>query len=617
MLQNAAAMSATCSYASVFAPKENELHVVHGTKYVPYIDDDARLEHIDFVELAVEAIERMLDTNSIDTYVKQHGNAASIRIDVDGQGQKTRTASSDSCPDVVFDHVDLVHVIGEAKATLKDLQSAHAAIQLRNYVRKLATIDDESKLRYLILSVPYQFAGTAKKIADNSLSKVMRDLNDDEVTAVPEVRIVTEIDGKDIDTPDGWDVTLDAYAQPHSSVVSSGGKVYPVTGALMDINDLAFDDRNIRLLGIDGISLNTCDIKERLLDDANIEFKNVDKARARRSDIIGSRCIKSALDVLHDASGAYVVIDGNSRLAFCRDITERAASADSYRKVPVRIYDAANGIDADDINYIKNDRQHSTVLPHDTIRDAYTIYAKIDELLAKKSASIDNAVRMMVKYYKGIYSDNIVRQSYETIKMLKENGVTNDAVIRNLYYAACLLSPASLPQSSFNRAMASRGVSRESVLEHLVELANRLDDDQVKGSFLTKQYFEPVARAIKPVKKSQPVVDVIAKLVAGAYDDEPSRFVSDIDTAKNDARKTKDVIEKKLTSIESAIKSLNGYLAELDVEMVSTYGFSKNGIIDIADRLNQADETLRELGDHVSRVSCRVVRAKSVKKAVA
>ena len=296
---------------------------------------------------------------------------------------------------------------------------------------------------------------------------------------------------------------------------------------------------------------------------------------------------------------------------------ERAASAASYRKVPVRIYDAANGIDADDINYIKNDRQHSTVLPHDTIRDAYTIYAKISELLAKKTYGIDDAVRMLVKYYKGVYADSIVHQSYETIKMLKENGVTSDDVIRKIYYEACLLSPASLPQSSFNRTMASRGVSRESVLEHLVELANRLDDDQVKGSFLTKQYFEPVARAIKPIKKSQPVVDVIAKWVAGAYDDDPSRFISDIDAAKSDARREKDVIEKKLASIESAIKSLNGYLAELDVDMVAAYGFSKNGIIDIADRLNQADETLRELGDHVSRVSCRVVRAKSGKKAVA
>lgn len=576
------------------------LKVQHGTQYIPNLSADGEaLEHDDYIALGVEALERLLGTASIDTWCAQHDDA---RLVIDSNNQATKLQGHANCPDAIYDDGNTLAMI-EAKAKESDLSSQHTRDQICDYIVYLAESERENG-KHLIVSVPYQYDAIARSVVDKARKDAANVLlqrgvlRKDEIgntLAEISVNITTEIDGKKIPVPDGWENVI--ALSTSDDVVCSNGRTYPVQIATVSIADLVYDNRNNRIVDTAGREWRQDDIQARLLDDANVEIKNRLKAFARRADIIGARCIKEQLDVLRTSDGLLVVIDGNSRLAFCRDITARSASAPGYDKVRVKIYDVADGVSASDINYIKNDKQHLTVLPHETVQDARVIYRKVDALIADEKCPKEEAVRRVVAWMKGVYGERIVEMSYNTIKMLIVYGI-DDKTIDKIYYAASFI--ADLSPSCFSKSMRGKGITRENVVKRLTKIAAGMEKNEIKGTYLSRSVFDKtIGTAIKPIRKSDAVIELLSAWCKGAYDD-PDEFVTALKEAKESAKSIKDALYDYADVSAAKLDKLANLISQLEVSELPDDGI---GYKEIAKLRHQMDDMMIR----VSRVSATLL----------
>lgn len=535
------------------------IHVKDGTEYVPYQVGDEVLNHTDYLKLGEQEFLRSIGAKSVPDAETRLD--ATITEDIDGNGM-TRFHDCASDPDVVCTTPTRICLV-EAKPTVNEMRSLRAVEQVKNYLYTLAT-DDSGRDVTLVISTPYHAVGEANR----TVARAKNALENGEMSSTGEayselmrglsrvnVRIVSEITGKDIPAPEDFAIRQRVFGgKGLVNVPVIGGKTYEVPQRLVNIDSLRFDCENNRLIGSEGTPLSQDECYRRLLDDADIEHKNVEKAYQRRREMLSALTVKNALDVFVDDDGndtCPIVVDGNSRLAQARYITQEANSAPGYEYVLVNEYRKDKGFDYDLIAFAKNEKQHETKVDHDTVQDAFLIY---------RLWRADNSVSDIRRFFTGYYSDRIIEMSAQTILLLKENGI-KDSDIRLLYFAANSLTRAAkfdpvrmIPKGMRDAHELDMSLIIRRLLKEAEYVRNSKDGD-VSDTYLASPCFKnSVIAALRMKNKPADVKKALKDWCLGTGMEDPAQFEELVKDAK--AQRTKTPREILLDNIEDATNLL-------------------------------------------------------------
>lgn len=627
------------------AAKERSTYVAHES------DDAKRLSHDDYIRFAEELTARIVGANGPDT-LADHAKRGDgeYATDYDGLGGTARLSEAvPSNPDLVY-RTRSHFVVSEAKSTLGECTRKGFVSQVYDLLR-LAFASD-ARRRYVILSVPFSALGEAKHAAvramrqlhraqelgaeqDAILAKLLESRNEGaidgncSVCGVGSVALsfdplklgdgevcvtyCSEIDGKAVPDPYGHiqadeDSRFEDTGYRSNSYEDLGDTRYPIMRTTLSIHDdhLLFDTLNNRLLGSDRTELGQGVCYERLLADGDVDSRNRSDAHQRRRDILNGLSIHQPVDVFMDARGSLHVIDGNSRLAEARYIASHAAegSALGFLRVKANIFSAETGITREQIDTIKNSRQHEVKVAHDKIQDAFVIYDKVTN-------SHWDVARVRA-YFGGIYSDAIIDGSVETIKRLKAIPDLDDDAIKDLYDPMWYLSNAGL------KKMGAKGyaVSNEdwrNIARRLMEERGRIDSGTVElsKSYLSGSRFAVTVPVImKATRKSDARKSLVDRWIKGDESlSSPDAFVLEL-KAISKQRSVREQQMEYLKRIERDVDTVTAFLSTIvyedDDSIKEAVGLSQrdmramnSAITELMTKTNILRALNKQLGTHV------------------
>lgn len=613
-----------CMATRVFPTDEFE-----ATKGIP--------DHTQCISFAETALLKLLKTNSIDTYLMQHPDtiyATDCKNSINTPMTLGEGTESNSRPDLYFESEDMI-VIGEAKATEGDARAKHTIEQMNNYVKFLVKATQAHKI--MLVSAPYVYVSIIEnsflvalnqqlknreynqqelQILENSIRRFHGEKTDEEKTIC--CVTATEIENAFIKPPEHWrdnveasnrfasltEAGSDPYAAKMYSYVKSIDKTIPYYIGYMSTSDLVFDDMNNRLLGSESISLEQNECQAKLLHEGGVEWNRRRDAVQRRRELINLRMIETAFEVWEttgvNGGSVFVVVDGNSRLAHCRYIMKHAASAESYSIVPVRVYREIDGVDIDDINARKAQVQNSTVLKHGLFHDALGIYRSINN----EGLSLDEVQEL----FNGQYSHELVRDSMETIKLMKKSlpSSVSDEDMERMYQSVYAVV-SRVPDQSPNAKSPKSFLDKKKIVRRLyLELGN----DNDRETFLNRKTFEKtIVSVMRRKTRPQAAVALLEDWLENKEDcNTPEKFSAKLEIIDAANRKSSnhrenlikscDRIEKQLYKVARTLE----LLAESDKEELKNMGYSYTSleeIVNIKNRLNQAASEVAFYGTRV------------------
>lgn len=562
--------------------------------YVAHESDDAkRLSHDDYIGFAEEATARIVgaNPNTLSNHAKSHDGT--YATDYDGNGSTAAMSESvPSNPDLVYSTSDYF-VGAEAKSSLSECMKKGFVSQIYDLIR-LALASD-ARRRHVILSVPFSGLGEAKR----SVTKAMRQLiatgevGDDGKRILSEllkgrhvchvsgagsialsfdptllgdgelcISYCSEVDGKELPSPDGFGAdasaqSFEATGYESNSYEDLGGRRYPVMQTTVSVHDdrLQFDSLNNRLIGSDRTPLTQAECYERLLSDGDVDSRNRDAAHQRRRDIVGGLSIHQPVDLFLDRNGNLTIVDGNSRVAEARYLVSHAAdgSATGFLRLKAKVFSYETGITREEIDAIKNSRQHEKKVDYDKIQDAFVIYDK-------RTHHQWDTDRIR-SYFGGLYSDRIIDGSVETIRRLKEAGY-DDEHIKALYDPMWFLSNAGLGKMGA-RGYAVSNDDWQSIAKRLVIEKGRVDGGSVEvtKSYLSGSRFSVTVPAImKATRKSDARKDILRRWLE---DDESLSSPDEFIEALRQTTKKRSVREQKMEQIRRAEKEFDSLISFL------------------------------------------------------
>lgn len=348
---------------------------------------DGGLNHDYFVGAIEHLITNELPdvSDDLEAYAEGHGNLIAMYKDMRVPGIE------DHRPDIMVEKFGEACFIGEAKGSKDDLcDRNHTNPQMDSYISYLYNQHEEMKhskpsMRFaIIMGVPFCLSSEARRVFRSSVMRLSQADPEGFGMSNPEewleILIATELDGKDIPDPSRGFDDGDPLTENFPSRYTFDHKTYRCSLGYMDINSLTLDPHNVRFKD-DREDPDQKECMRRLLTEGDVTSDKLNMALERKRTIIDDGNIHEPLDVfIHDVNGVTqnLVVEGNSRLANCKDIVERANSAPSYRIVPVRKFFEHDGITEEMMDDIKEHEQNKVVLPHDNARIAIDIADMLD-----------------------------------------------------------------------------------------------------------------------------------------------------------------------------------------------------------------------------------------------
>lgn len=614
------------------------------TAYVAHESDDAKsLSHDDYLGFLEEATARIVGANP-DT-IANHATRNDGQYATDYQGFGGTSALSETVthnPDLVYD-TSAFFVVGEAKSTLSECTKKSFVSQIYDYV-KLACESDAER-RYVVLSVPFCGLGETKLAVAKALRQLVaaQELDDESTHALSEIlasqgasaakgygsmslsydpanlgkgevciAYCSEIDGKSVPAPDGEEgdcgmPRFEDVGYESNSYEDLGSTRYPVMRTTVSIHDdrLRFDPLNNRLLGSERRPLTQEECYERLLSDGDIDSKNRSDAHQRRRDIINGLSIHQPVDLFLDDEGNLSVVDGNSRLSEALYVSEHAAegTACGFARLKANVFSHESGITREQIDAIKNARQHEVKVDHDKIQDAFVIYDKFvhDHWDTERIRS----------YFGGLYSDRVIDGSIETIRRLKEEGL-DDEHVKALYDSMWWLSNAGLGKTGAKASAVSnkdwKRISRRLVVEKGLVDSGAVDE---RKSYLSgSQFSKTVPIVMKATRKSDARKALLDRWIDGNEDlSSPEDFAAELKVTSK-RRSVREQQMEYLKRIERDIDAVNAFLStvvyENDEDIKAVSGLSPRDmramhstISEVMKKANMLRAMNRALGEHV------------------
>lgn len=313
------------------------------------------------------------------------------------------------------------------KPTFAELTNSRTVSQIQALLAELSKQTSDGLEGQFAIATWFALDAIARKVIERAISGIEGDTNLDSITT----RTVTEIDHCYIEAPEGYDVGKGSDLRDDREVV--GNKTRDVRRGFVPIEKLHYDPENIRILGIDEVSLTEEECERRLLNDGD---KTSDWSAVNRRYQMLRGYITTPLVCNQLTNGEYRVIDGNSRLALARDIRRRTdGQAVGYGYLPVIVFPGS--VTAEELNSHKNEIQHAVKLEHGVVRDAFEAYRQVSAMTPKgqrPSARILECVAQKLRTTK-----DKVERAYAAVDTLHNRyGLPSDMVKRLYTVAFCL-----------------------------------------------------------------------------------------------------------------------------------------------------------------------------------
>lgn len=518
------------------------------TLYHPFAE--GRLSHAYFVGSIEHAILGMLPDVSGDLteYASNHGSLMALYRDHEVPGIEGCRA------DVMVEMYDKDCIVGEAKASREDLcNRSHTNTQIQSYMSYLyKRHEDNPDIRCtLIIGVPFHLSSEARRIFNDNLRRLTRSDPDGFGASSPRswlgFKVSTEIDGKDIPPLEGTLSEEELLGERSYGQYPLNGKCYKCVHGYMKIDALTLDPGNVRF-DEHGREPTPDECLKKLLDEDDVKSNGMNTAIDRKRSFIDDRTINEELEVfVKESNGSRInlVVDGNSRLANCRDIVSRAHSAPGYEVVPVRMFSESSGITEEMIKDIKEHEQHKTILPHDKARIAINILEMLEA-----GGSYDDVRR---RYIDLRSKDDGTIQSYaDAVKALLKAGCDPEymTMAYNPVWAIIVAERASCGTCRF------KGFDMERIVERLVK------ETEDGGGFGDR--YSNLSHAIATRRKTIKQQGQIRRWIEGEYDNDDEFGRDWKENGRRDhtikpenLRKTLERMSKEAEGVRQCIKSLD------------------------------------------------------------
>lgn len=481
------------------------LHVKSGTAYQSYSftasGEEETLNECDFNQLMIDYIVSNVDRDPSKNHYQQ---AQDTPLMPDGlSGGRNRQ------PDVYYENATTgVLAIGETKTNRDDLFAknlgcsglTHLQCQLIAYNAYMNSPDYANyNDKIIILAVPFELSSFAMKAVEDVSNKYNLNFIIDGNANNNGIRfkIITEITGKDIPVPSGFEEEDEAVLM--KGVDNANNRMLAYDKRRVDIKKLHYDKDNTRFKSCvkTGHVLTDDDCYRLLITERTMAPKDSTQAIIRKNRFLVDGSITEELTGYIDDNGEIVVVDGNSRLANANYIVDNANSAPAYRKVIINVYD---GNDRMALEWIKNNKQNPPVLQHGSYQIGLTIIDYIDN----KHLSADYIRRNIMSQYRNV---TLVEDIANTTRLLNNLNNVSDSLKERMYDCTYNISKSSF---KFSNNLENRGISQQDVIKLIADNPDYIGNKDIIGKVTSESAgaseIELVAGVINDYKNGDDVM---------------------------------------------------------------------------------------------------------------